>query len=177
MALRVLRPIEGERTLAELLSRRSLLFGKQGQQRVYPPGISANDLAACTGCGACATDCPTAIIEFVADKPVLNFQNGACTFCGACEAACPEPVFSQREDHERFDHIVSFGKECLAFHRVDCQACRDSCPTAAIRFRPVRGGPFYPELNKDACTGCGACISICPVDAVKVSGVEVAIHG
>ena len=24
------------------------------------------------------------------------------------------------------------------------------------------------EINKETCTGCGACVDICPVDAIKV---------
>ncbi len=31
------------------------------------------------------------------------------------------------------------------------------------------GGPFQPEIDVDACNGCGACIAVCPVGAVSVT--------
>jgi NAD-dependent dihydropyrimidine dehydrogenase PreA subunit len=26
----------------------------------------------------------------------------------------------------------------------------------------------YPVVNKDECTGCGACIDVCPMDAIEL---------
>lgn len=151
------------------LSRRDFLRGSRqdASVRIRPPGVEDAALAGCTGCGACVEHCPAKIISLADGLPVLDFTAGECTFCGACAASCPEPVFA--ETASRFDHIVTISAACLPFQRVDCQACRDACPTAAIRFRPVRGGPFVPELLADACTGCGACISVCPVGAVTTA--------
>ncbi|MBP2445119.1 4Fe-4S dicluster domain-containing protein [Rhizobium leguminosarum] len=67
-----------------------------------------------------------------------------------------------------FAHYASIGDGCLAHNYVDCQACRDSCPAGAIRFRPRLGGPFVPELDAQACTGCGACIAVCPADSITM---------
>lgn len=67
-----------------------------------------------------------------------------------------------------FDHVMAIGEGCLAFGNIDCQACRDACPTEAIRFRPRRGGPFVPELIEQACTGCGACVSVCPAGVIEI---------
>lgn len=151
----------------EALSRRDFLSGGKRSEAacIRPPGIVEDALAACTGCGQCVEHCPASIIGLADGLPALDFTLGECTFCGACAEHCPEPVFTTGHIH-RFDHIVSFAATCLSFQRVDCQACRDVCPTAAIRFRPVRGGPFVPDLIASACTGCGACISVCPVGAV-----------
>jgi len=128
-------------------------------------------LADCSGCGVCVERCPTDIVRLVESLPVLDFAAGECTFCGACAEHCPEPVFSEGTAN-RFDHVVAIATSCLPFQRVDCQACRDVCPTGAIRFRPVLGGPFVPELVAEACTGCGACISVCPVGAVATAPRE-----
>jgi ferredoxin-type protein NapF len=100
--------------------------------------------------------------------PALNFAKGECTFCGQCDAACPEPVFKS-EPTAHFNHVMVIGDECLAFRKVDCQACRDACPTQAIRFRPRLGGPFIPELNETLCTGCGACVSVCPANVIEIN--------
>jgi ferredoxin-type protein NapF len=147
-------------------SRRDFLFGgaRMGG-RICPPGITPEDLADCTGCGKCAENCPTNIVGMVAGLPSLDFSLGECTFCGKCAEACSEPVFKQSAA-TRFDHIVAISSACLAFNHVDCQACRDVCPHEAIRFRPRLGSPFTPTVIADDCTGCGACIAICPVAAV-----------
>lgn len=151
------------------LSRRDFLrAGRRSDAgRLCPPGVSLADLADCTGCGKCVEHCPTGIVALVDGLPALDFTVGECTLCGACAAACPAPVF-RRGAVDRFDHVVAIAETCLPLNRIDCQACRDACPEAAIRFRPVRGGPFVPELAADACTGCGACIAVCPVGALAV---------
>lgn len=154
----------------EALSRREFLRGHRQSEAVCarPPGIEEAALSACTGCGACVEHCPTGIIHLSGGLPSLDFSLGECTFCGACSAHCPEPVFAQTVP-SRFDHVIAIKDSCLPFRHVDCQACRDVCPTGAIRFRPVRGGPFLPDVAVEACTGCGACIAVCPVGAVATA--------
>ncbi|ABR63955.1 4Fe-4S dicluster domain-containing protein [Sinorhizobium medicae] len=149
------------------ISRRNFLRGshKPGGGRVSPPGATTESLEACTGCGRCVDACPAHIIRLIADRPALDFSVAECTFCGQCAELCPEPVFIGRPRH--FPHVAMIGESCLAKNRTDCQACRDACPTEAIRFRPRAGGPFLPELNEEACTGCGACFSVCPVAAIR----------
>ncbi len=154
----------------ETLSRRDFLRGSRRSEtaRIRPPGVAPEALAACTGCGRCVEHCPTGIVHLADGLPAVDFSAGECTFCGACSAHCPEPVFSEGPA-ARFDHVVAIASSCLPFQRVDCQACRDACPEDAIRFRPVRGGPFVPEVSAAACTGCGACIAVCPVGAVATA--------
>ena len=156
----------------EAMSRREFLRGGDRREiaRIRPPGVSQAALGACTACAKCVEHCPTGIVDLVDGLPVVDFSKGECSFCGACAAHCPEPVFSGTTAL-RFDHVVSIAAFCLPFQGVDCQACRDACPAGAIRFRPVRGGPFVPDLAADACTGCGACIFVCPVGAVATPPV------
>lgn len=154
----------------QALTRRQVLMASRPAvlERDRPPGVNALGLGACTGCAKCAECCPTGIIALVDGVPALDFTIGACTFCAACAAACPEPVFIAGPTHH-FSHIIAISRACLPFNGVDCQACRDTCPGGAIRFQPVRGGPFVPELAEDACSGCGACISVCPVGAIATA--------
>jgi ferredoxin-type protein NapF len=100
--------------------------------------------------------------------PTLDFDAGECTFCGECARHCPEPVFAATPATQ-FAHHAVIGQSCLALNYVDCQACRDTCPTTAIRFKPRLGGPFVPTLEADSCTGCGACIAVCPTEAITMT--------
>lgn len=156
--------------MSHLISRRDLLRGRREtrKKRICPPGVTLSDLTACSGCGKCVEQCPTHIIETLDGLPALDFAKGECTFCGQCAAACPELVFKS-EPTAHFDHAMVIGDDCLAFRNVDCQACRDVCPTQAIRFRPRLGGPFIPELNETLCTGCGACVSVCPANVIEIN--------
>ena len=152
-------------------SRRQLLFGRHSERArpVRPPWSREASIGAhCTGCGDCAAVCPEGIIRLDADaRPVVDFAHGECIFCGACAEACAVPVFAFR-DEPGFRHHMAIEPGCLARRDVFCQACGDACPEAAIRFRPVLGGPPEPEIAIDRCTGCGACTGICPVGAVGV---------
>lgn len=153
-------------------TRREFLTGK-GQATPtgpYPPGITDESVRECSGCGACIDACPSKIISIRAGVPTVDFQVGECTFCGKCAERCPERVFPP-ELATRFPHHAVIADSCLAINFVDCQACRDVCPTAAIRFKPRIGGPFLPVLNEDACTGCGACISVCPTRSVTITSI------
>ena len=160
--------------MGQAFSRRDFLRGggRGAAPHIRPPGVTEAGLAACTGCGQCVEHCPAGIVALADGLPFVEFSADACTFCGACAQHCPEPVFADGAAG-RFDHVVAIAATCLPLNRVDCQACRDACPTAAIRFRPVRGGPFVPDLAAAACTGCGACIAVCPVGAVETAPADV----
>lgn len=135
---------------------------------IYPPGATSDSLRNCTGCGECVAACPNRIISLRAGVPSIDFGIGECTFCGQCAERCPENVFPADTDHA-FQHRIEIGSDCLALNYVDCQACRDVCYPAAIRFTPRMGGPFIPTLSIEACTGCGACISVCPTRSLTVA--------
>lgn len=99
--------------------------------------------------------------------PYLDFT-AACTFCGACAEACHEDVF----DTERMPPIAAtalIGGGCLETKGISCRACEDTCPEIALRARPQLGGLARIEVDETACTGCGACVSVCPADAIEVT--------
>ena len=162
------------------ITRRGLLTGNGSATPAgfYPPGVTADSLRNCTGCGACSDACPTKIISVRSGIPVVDFRQGECTFCGRCAERCPERVFPP-EPANKFSIHADIGDGCLAVNYVDCQACRDVCPPAAIRFKPRLGDPFVPVLAAEACTGCGACISVCPTQSVSMKPRQAmeAAHG
>jgi ferredoxin-type protein NapF len=60
---------------------------------------------------------------------------------------------------------------CLAFNRVECRICGESCAPGAIRFRTGAGGVSIPQVDLAACTGCGDCVPACPVAAIALAAV------
>lgn len=155
-------------------SRRALLAGRSQPEPCRPPWVPAGALAAaCTGCGACIASCPERILLLDPQgRPKVDFALGACTFCGACAAACPEPVFDRRSDPP-WSLIAGVGAGCLAAAGIVCEVCRDNCPSAAIRFRPTLGRVATPLIERDACTGCGACVAPCPTTAITIAAAPI----
>jgi ferredoxin-type protein NapF len=68
--------------------------------------------------------------------------------------------------------LIRISDGCLPRAGISCMACRDVCEPGAIRFRPRAGGPFLPEIDAGACTGCGSCVSVCPADAIELAGAR-----
>ncbi|CAN7421445.1 ferredoxin-type protein NapF [Rhizobium sp. LjRoot254] len=159
--------------LGSAATRRSFLFGlgESRPQGVLPPGATAESISTCSGCGKCVAGCPQKIILLESGRPRVDFSRGECTFCGECSARCPEAVFTTAHALH-FDHVANIQDRCLALNAVDCQSCRDACPETAIHFVPLRGMPFQPVLDAACCTGCGACMSVCPVQAIGLSAVS-----
>jgi ferredoxin-type protein NapF len=123
----------------------------------------------CTRCGQCVESCETAIIVSGAGGfPEVDFNRGECTFCGVCGDICPESVFISREQPP-WQKIAAIGANCLSYQGVECRSCGDMCEYSAIRFRLLAGRVAEPVLNSDECTGCGACVKPCPVNAITIS--------
>ena len=152
------------------LSRRRLLRGGAGAGlpvQALPWAVSwAQFTDRCSRCGDCVNACPEHIIVNAdGGFPAIDFTRGACTFCGDCAMACAEPLFHPETTPPWHQHVV-FEHACLAYQGVHCRSCEDGCEPAAIRFSPRLGGLAVPELNKDACNGCGGCVAACPVSAI-----------
>lgn len=148
------------------IKRGSGRWRKAAQRPPWTDELAVRDN--CTSCGDCIRACPEAILfNGPAGTPVLDFNAGACTFCGKCASACDESVYADISDPP-WNLVAGVGAACLLHQGVSCRTCTDVCETRALRFdlreRPV--GAISVDL--DACTGCGACISICPVSAITL---------
>lgn len=122
----------------------------------------------CRRCGDCLVACEEVILTLGdGGFPTVDFERGACTFCAACVTACKyealdlavEPVWRLK---------VEIGPECLSQRGITCRSCGDACEVAAIRFRLAVGGRAVPTLDSSVCSGCGACVAVCPEKAIGI---------
>lgn len=66
--------------------------------------------------------------------------------------------------------IAVIGPACLAYaQNVVCRSCGDVCDAAALRFSPRLGGAALPVVLTERCTGCGACLPVCPTGAITLA--------
>jgi ferredoxin-type protein NapF len=135
---------------------------------VRPPYTSEQAIRAnCTGCTDCISACPEAIlVTGRANTPFVDFNLGACSFCGACAKACSEDVFDLGT--APWAHAAAIGQGCFLNLGVTCQSCTDVCGSRALIFDLRVGRLGAIQTNPEACTGCGACLSICPTEAIHL---------
>ncbi|WP_156408916.1 ferredoxin-type protein NapF [Rhizobium sp. Root708] len=155
------------------ISRRSLFKGELARTpAILPPGVSRSSLTRCTGCNQCVERCPSSIIQLTGGLPEINLsgEGGECTFCRACLDACTQAVFDGSRFH--FNHVATVSDQCLARKGVACQSCGESCPEQAIGFEARIGGPFVPAVDSARCTGCAACMQVCPMDAIVMQPLK-----
>ncbi|MBN2431336.1 MAG: 4Fe-4S binding protein [Acidobacteria bacterium] len=75
---------------------------------------------------------------------------------------------------QAYEHnLVQFGENVRENVNFICNCCACCCEAmiAARRFaflHPVHTTNFLPVVQPDACTGCGRCVDICPVDALAL---------
>ena len=76
--------------------------------------------------------------------------------------------------HQAYDcNLVQIGENGREDVNFICNCCGCCCEAmiAARRFgllHPVHTTNFLPEIQEDACTGCGQCINVCPVEAMSL---------
>lgn len=159
------------------VSRRQL-FGRfrDSETQFRPPWAKSAEafVESCTRCHACIDACPEKIIVSGRGRfPIVKFGKGHCTFCGACAEACADNCFStERTPSKAWSLTAAVSSYCIEAKGISCRLCGEACDTAAIRFQPRAGGGSTIHFN-ERCTGCGACLPLCPVSALSMIAAEV----
>ncbi len=159
------------RDTAHKPGRRAFLSGHPGRKTIdvrLPWLVTHRFVDDCTRCGECLAVCPEKIIVTSAGGfPSIDFAKGECTFCGACADSCPESLFDRSLAQPwKFKALIS--DNCLAKRHIMCRSCEDACTQKAMEFHPAPGRLAAPEINIASCTGCGACVSVCPENAISI---------
>ena len=153
-------------------ARRRLL---QRDRPLYRPPWALPEerfVASCTRCDGCIDRCPEGIlVRGAGGFPELDFGRGGCLFCGDCLQACEAGALASTDPvpETAWSLRASIDERCLSAQGVVCRTCGDLCETGAIRFRLQPGGRALPELDRGACTGCGACLAVCPAQAITLT--------
>jgi len=107
-------------------------------------GLPVIDLAKCTGCGICVTECPRGrsgnLLELVPDG-------------GAVAVRC-----SSRDK-------VKARREYCTMSCIACKKCERACPSDAIHVIDM-----LAVVDYEKCTGCLSCVEVCPQDCIDVTG-------
>jgi len=164
---------------ASSLSRSAFLQGawRKGQTLIRPPWAQdeRDFIANCkSSCHGCVDACPEKIIVIGRGKyPHIDFSQGECTFCEQCLDACDYDALVKQENSEPWTHkAVITMQQCITQQGVVCRSCSEMCEVAAIKFHPTIGGVSAPEFNSDICNGCGACLSVCPSNAIFIQALD-----
>jgi len=157
------------------VSRRQFLRGDLRGSRagMRPPWAlpEAAFTTQCTRCDDCIAACPTSLIaRGSGGYPEMDFRRGGCDFCGKCVAACKAGAFRAEASGSfgAWPHRAAVDARCLSAQGVVCRACGDHCEAAAIRFRLAPGGRSFAQVDLACCTGCGACVAVCPAGAMTM---------
>ena len=146
--------------------------GKSNSPPLYPPWALPVQqfLEVCTHCSECINHCPeNIIVKGDGGFPEIDFQKGECTFCGECVDVCDSGALLKHNSKQQPWRITAHIKDtCLTFHNVTCSRCADECESRSIKLNYSVHGISTPEVNNDNCTGCGACVGVCPVSAIAV---------
>lgn len=155
-------------------SRRNFLRGRRTENHPPRPPWALAEFQfvdQCERCDKCAQACEeNIIVKGSGGFPEVKFDSGECTFCEACVDVCPSSALDKSHVERGFPHVVSIEESCFSQKGIVCQTCRDECEARAITLKWESAIPV-PVIEEDLCTGCGACVSVCPNQSITIKKI------
>ncbi|MCK8043268.1 ferredoxin-type protein NapF [Shewanella sp. 1CM18E] len=160
--------------MSSINQSRRRIFSRKKTQAIHLPWVDPNieftDL--CTRCNKCIEACETQIlIKGDGGFPEVDFSIDECTFCQKCIQVCEEPLFDLTI-LQAWNVKAKILDTCMAHQGIWCQSCKDACDSRAISFTLAIGQAPQPNIDIEACTGCGACVFPCPSNAIRIQEIE-----
>lgn len=159
---------------------------------IRPPGAADEDHFAglCIRCGSCMAACPSRILRPDPGKaglagllaPVADFSTDYCREgCAQCVQVCPSGALARLSLPEKRKWTMGVARLeldlCLLANGSECTACITQCPYGALSIGSSDDGfGTQPVLERDRCTGCGACEAYCPAQPLRAIVVEAPRH-
>lgn len=149
-------------------------FAEKFPDLIRPPGCrnESDFLKHCIKCGKCIQACPFIALqpvlhanEFDRGTPCIRIGSSFCRFCSdfPCIAACPTEALSLENGNlHKIGRAEVIAQKCLRVNDIACEACGEICSRTfkAISFAKPNEPP---QIDPNLCTGCGACLTVCPV--------------
>lgn len=154
--------------------RHFLRVSRHKEAPIRPPYSGSEDhfVEHCTRCQECVSVCESKVIVIGnSGFPHIDVTHNECTFCELCSDACPTDALDKSQN-KAFNTTISIDNRCFASNNIACQSCRDVCDESAIVFDFLSQVIPAPQVSHDACSGCGACVSICPQNSIKLMKKE-----
>jgi len=129
------------------------------------------------GVGTCYCRHKMHHMDRACDAPLdicMTFNNTAASLTHHGHARQIDEVECMDLLQTAYDHnLVQFGENVRNSVNFICNCCSCCCEAmiAARRFailNPVHTTNFLPDVNETDCTGCGKCVSVCPVEALSL---------
>lgn len=116
----------------------------------------------------------TEMQDFLSDKGFVTVAGGA--FIGEHSFSHESfPIAAKRPDRDDLDRASQFGAEIVEYLKIypnngfDATAKLEGKLPLMARILPPNSSGFFaqvPQANSSLCTGCGACVKMCPVAAI-----------
>ena len=120
---------------------------------------------ACLGYGDCVRACPEHAISI--ENGIARVNPSACIGCGVCTRECPNGIIHLIPDVSRVvvecsnhDKGAITRKACKN-GCIGCGKCEKTCPHGAIKVVDN-----LAVIDYEKCTGCAACVAVCPVHCI-----------